>query len=250
MSTQDAIATELRIAPVPTKEVEPWLLARHYAKRMCPISYAFGAYRGSVLVGVVTYGTPASAPLRAGICGDEWADKVLELNRLCCENTANVASVLVGRSLRLLPKPSVVVSYADTAQGHVGYIYQATNFIYTGLSAKRTDWKIKGREHLHGATVADESRGQANRAEWMRAKYGDDFYLADRPRKHRYVFPCGTAKQRAQIRAALRYAMEPYPKGESRRYDSSAQIETQDAFEFASRSSSYEATCASAQIQT
>lgn len=224
------VSLRLSVAPIPAKEAEPWLLARHYAKRLCPISYAFGAYRGTELVGVVTYGTPASAPLRSGVCGEEWADKVLELNRLCCENSKNTASTLVGRSLRMLPKPSVVVSYADTAQGHVGYIYQATNFIYTGLSAKRTDWKIKGREHLHGATVADESRGQANRAEWMRAKYGDDFYLADRPRKHRYVFPVGTAAQRAKIRAALRYAVEPYPKGESRRYDSHANIETQDAF--------------------
>ena len=165
------------VISMPACETESWLLNRHYARRLCPISYAFGAYRGAELIGVVTYGTPASSPLRGGVCGPEWSDKVIELNRLCCENSRNVASTLVGRSLRLLPRPSVVVSYADTAQGHVGYIYQATNFIYTGLSAKRTDWKIKGREHLHGATVADESRGQENRAEWMRAKYGDNFYL-------------------------------------------------------------------------
>jgi hypothetical protein len=214
---------------IPAKEAEPWLLGKHYAKRMCPISYAFGAWRDSILVGVVTYGTPVSSNLRDGVCGKEWSASVLELNRLCCENSKNVASTLVGRSLRLLPKPSVVVSYADTAQGHVGYIYQATNFIYTGLSAKRTDWKIKGREHLHGATVADESRGQENRAEWMRAKYGDDFYLEDRPRKHRYVYPCGNKKQRDAMRAALRYAVEPYPKGESRNYDASGTIETQMA---------------------
>ena len=215
------------VSQIQAKEAEPWLLGKHYAKRMCPISYAFGAWRGAILVGVVTYGTPASAPLRGGVCGDEWADKVLELNRLCCENSKNVASTLVGRSLRLLPKPSVVVSYADTAQGHVGYIYQATNFLYTGLSAKRTDWKIKGREHLHGATVADESRGQENRAEWMREKYGDDFYLQDRPRKHRYVYLCGNKQQRTAMRSALRYAVEPYPKGESRRYDASGTIQTQ-----------------------
>lgn len=219
----------LVVTQIPSKEAEPWLLARHYAKRLCPISYAFGAYRGNELIGVVTYGTPASAPLRGGVAGDEWAGAVLELNRLCCENLKNVASALVGRSLRLLPKPSLVVSYADTAQGHVGYIYQATNFIYTGLSAKRTDWKIRGREHLHGATVADESRGQENRADWMRQKYGDDFYLKDRPRKHRYVYLCGNKKQRTAMRSALRYSVEPYPKGESKRYDASGTIETQMA---------------------
>jgi hypothetical protein len=130
----------------------------------------------------------------------------------------------------MLPKPSLVVSYADTAQGHVGYVYQATNFVYTGLSAKRTDWKIKGREHLHGATVADESRGQENRAEWMRGKYGDDFYLEDRPRKHRYVYPCGNKRQRAAMLTALRYDVKPYPKGESSRYDVGEPITVQSAF--------------------
>lgn len=155
---------------------------------------------------------------------------MLELNRLCCVSEKNMSSTLVGRSLRLLPKPSIVVSYADTAQGHVGYIYQATNFIYTGLSAKRTDWKVKGREHLHGATVADESRGQANRAEWMRAKYGDDFYLEDRPRKHRYIYLCGDKRQRAAMGSALLYDQSPYPKGDSRRYDATSTIHTQSAF--------------------
>lgn len=220
----------MRVERITAKEAEPWLLNKHYAKRLCPISYAFGAYIGGALVGIVTYGTPASSSLRIGVCGKAWADKVLELNRLCCENDRNIASQLVGRSLRLLPKPSVVVSYADTAQGHVGYVYQATNFIYTGLSAKRTDWKVKGKEHLHGATIADESRGQENRAQWMRQKYGDDFYLEARPRKHRYIYPCGSKAQRRQILDALRYKVESYPKGESRRYNASATIETQTVF--------------------
>ena len=220
---------EITVTAIASKETKPWLLHRHYARRMCPISYAFGAYLEGKLVGIVTYGTPASSPLRTGVCGIEWADKVLELNRLCCDNNRNIASQLVGRSLRLLPKPSVVVSYADTAQGHVGYVYQATNFLYTGLSAKRTDWRVRGKEHLHGATIADESRGQPNRAQWMRDKYGDDFYLQDRPRKHRYVYACGSKSERKQILKALQYKVEPYPKGKSQRYDISNNIETQSA---------------------
>ena len=218
---------KIKVQSLPPSEALPWLLLRHYAHRACPVSYAYGAYDGSVLIGVVTYGTPASSPLRCGVCGPEWIDSVLELNRLCCDSRKNAASTLVGRSLRLLPKPSIVVSYADTAQGHVGYIYQACNFVYTGLSAKRTDWKIKGREHLHGATVADESRGRENRAAWMREKYGDDFYLEDRPRKHRYVYFCGDSRQRSAMGSALRYGVEPYPKGESKRYDASQKVESQ-----------------------
>lgn len=226
MSTENKRSIELRVASVSVKEAEPWLLARHYAKRMCPISFAFGAYRDTVLVGVVTYGTPASPHLCRGICGDEWADKVLELNRLCCENTANLASVLVGRSLRQLPKPSVVVSYADTAQGHVGYIYQATNFIYTGQTD--SDRKTPRGDRVSGI---GHSRHDGRMADGTVDK---SLSIVRRLPKHRYVFLCGTSKQRVQIRGALRYSIEPYPKGESRRYDSSARIETQDAFQFAS----------------
>jgi hypothetical protein len=218
----------LSVVKMPAKEAEPWLLIRHYAKRRCPISYAFGAYRGQELIGVVTYGTPLSSTLRDGICGKDMSENVLELNRLCCENSKNVASFLVGRSLRMLPKPSIVVSYADTAQGHVGYIYQATNFIYTGLSAPFKDPMVKGFEHKHHTTIGDEGRGHASRVQYLRNKYGNDnVYYIERARKHRYVYLCGDKKQKLAMRLALRYQQEQYPKGESRQYDATGKIETQ-----------------------
>ena len=49
-------------------------------------------------------------------------------------------------SPKLLPKPKIVISFADTEQQHKGIVYQACSFTYHGLSAKRTDWKIKGKE--------------------------------------------------------------------------------------------------------
>lgn len=218
----------MRVMPIKAAETTPWLLEKHYAKRMCPISYAFGVYEDSKLIGVVTYGTPASSGLRSGVCGEEYTANVIELNRLCCDNRPNVASMLVGRSLSMLPKPSIVVSYADTEQGHVGYVYQATNFIYTGLSEKRTDWKIKGLEHLHGATIADMSRGQENRAQWMRDKFGDDFYLKDRPRKHRYVYFVGSKHQKKKMLSSLKYPIQAYPKGDSSRYDAGGDVAIQE----------------------
>jgi len=132
----------------------------------------------------------------------------------------------VGQSLNQLPKPSIVVSYADTAQGHVGYVYQATNWIYTGLSAKRTDWHVDGMD-LHGQTIADMSRGKPDRAKWMRDKFGDRFSLVDRPRKHRYIYFTGNKRERRNMLKALRYQIEQYPKGESHRYDTEQPIETQ-----------------------
>lgn len=209
-------------------DAKPWLLSRHYARRLCPISYAFGAFDGASLVGVVTYGTPLSSTLKDGVCGAEWSSNVLELNRLCCESRKNLASTLVGRSLALLPKPSVVVSYADTGQGHIGFVYQATNFIYTGLSAAFKDPMVKGFEHKHHTTIGDEGRGHPSRVEFLRQKYGsENVYYIERDRKHRYIFFCGDKRQCRAMKSALKYQIEPYPKGESKRYDASAPITDQ-----------------------
>ena len=191
----------------------PFLIDIHYAKRVPSVSFAFGLFVGEFLEGVVTYGTPASATLRRGVAGGDYIESILELNRLCLRsNTKNHASFLVSRSLKMLPKNRIIVSFADTDQGHMGTVYQACNFIYTGLSAKRTDWKVKGLEHLHGQTIADQFRGVKGRAEAMREKYGNDFYLKDRSRKHRYIYIIGTKGFVAGAKKSLKYKIQPYPK--------------------------------------
>lgn len=201
------------VRPISREECKPYILDIHYAKRWPSISYYFGLFLDNILCGVITYGTPPSAMLRVGIAGEVFKTNILELNRLCLkDNRKNEASMLIGKSIKLLPKNKIIVSFADSEQNHLGYVYQATNFIYTGLSAKRTDWKIKGKEHLHGQTVADEFRGIKNRAKAMREKYGDNFYLKPRSRKHRYIYIHGDKIFKKAVRLALKYKMEAYPK--------------------------------------
>src|SRR5690606_12098825 len=91
-------------------------------------------------------------------------------------------------------------------QGHFGIVYQATNWIYTGLSAKRTNWTIEG-VNLHCQTIADKYTSKE-----IREKYGEKFKLEDRPRKHRNMcFNCGKIRKK-QLLAKLKYRIEPYPK--------------------------------------
>ena len=193
-------------------DCQPFILLVHYAKRFPSVTYAFGLFSGDELIGVVTYGTPASSTLRAGIAGEENVKNILELNRLCLKyNRKNEASFLVAKSLKLLPEGKIIISFADTNQGHFGIVYQASNFKYYGLSAKRTDWALKGKEHLHGQTVADEFRGKPQRARLMCEKYGDDFYLKPRPRKHRYIYVTGGRKYKSLYKE-IKYEQKPYPK--------------------------------------
>lgn len=186
----------------------------HYLHRACPCSYAFGLFRKNDIriYGCVTYGCPPSRALQKGICGVEEADNVLELNRLWISDIvgANAESFLVGNTLKMLEK-EIIVSYADTSQNHVGYIYQATNFIYTGLSAKRTEWKIEGFNG-HARSI---SRGET--VDEIKEKYGDKFSYIDRPQKHRYIFFNANKKRKKELMAKLKYPVMPYPKATTKR---------------------------------
>ena len=194
------------------KEAYPFLLKIHYAKRIPSISYAYGLFWNGDLVGVVTYGTPPSSTLRSGVCGEEYISNVLELNRLVLlNNRPNEASLLISRSLKLLPRKQVVVSYSDTAQDHFGTIYQATNWLYTGTSKPLYDYALKNSTR-HNYSIGDSVAGAPNRAKALKEKYGDDFYLKKRSLKHRYVTFTGTKMDKKIMRRALRYEILPYPK--------------------------------------
>lgn len=207
---------KLTVKRISNAEAHDLILDVHYAHRLPSISYAFGLLNGQELLGVVTFGSPVADPVRKGLLGPELSDRVLELNRLVLrDNTKNHASYLVARALRELPEGTAVLSFADTDQGHVGTVYQAANFIYCGLSAKRTDWRVEGMEHLHGHTIADMFRGHPNRAQAARERFGERFSLADRSRKHRYVYFVGGKRTRKELAAALKYDPQPYPKAAS-----------------------------------
>jgi hypothetical protein len=207
------MSANLTVKPVSRMDTLPFIMGIHYAKRIPSISYSYGLFDNGELIGICTYGTPASSTLRIGVCGESFSPHVIELNRLCLKyNRKNEASFLVSSTLKLLPKPKIIVSFADTEQNHTGVVYQACNFLYTGLSAKRTNWCIKGRENLHGQTIADEFRGCENRSKAMRDKYGDDFYLKPRSRKHRYIYVIGNRKFKKDAVGSLNYKTTDYPK--------------------------------------
>lgn len=203
----------MEVLPIKHEECEEWLLKIHYAKRIPLIMHSFGLYVDKKLDGIITYGMPASPALCVGVCGEDHRHLVLELNRLCLlNNKKNQASFLVGNSLKLLPKPSIVVSYADTSMNHSGYIYQATNFIYTGLSAKRTEWRIRGsNRHSRTLTAQHTLEEMQNNP--------DKFYRLDRPQKHRYIYFLGDKKQKKEMLSKLNYNIEPYPKGDNVNYE-------------------------------
>lgn len=139
-----------KVLPISYSDTKPFILHIHYAKRLPSITHSFGLFKESELVGIVTYGSPPSQALCRGIAGDAYKNIVLELNRLVLKNNIkNEASYLVANSFKFLKKPLIIVSFADINQNHNGYIYQATNFFYTGLSTNDTQYQDKNGNEFH-----------------------------------------------------------------------------------------------------
>ena len=191
-----------KVLPIERKDTLPFIKNVHYARRVPSISYAYGLFIDGKLVGCVTYGSPASPSICKGLAGEEHKKDVLELNRLVIiDPSKNNASFLVGNSLKLLPKDRYIVSYADyEGWGHIGYVYQATNFFFTGLTAGHKDNYNEGKHNRHNA-IDPEKRVMRNR-------------------KYRYVYiTYSSKKKRKELIKDLRYPILSYPKGESRHYD-------------------------------
>lgn len=217
------------VKPITSFDCKEWLLKKHYLRRMTSFTYSFGLYKTNALVGIITFGNAVPLTMKKSLFGEKYMHYVYELNRLCTNDDLhkNANSFFISESFKLLPKPMIIVSYADKSFGHIGYIYQATNFLYTGESHTQLDWKLKGNEHLHSRTLMDEFAFEDNRVEKLKLKYGDMLYQVRREPKHRYVYILSDKKLKSEILKHKRFEVKKYPKGDANRYDASFKPNTQ-----------------------
>ncbi len=215
------IKDEYEVRAIQSWECKEWLLAKHYAKRVPPINYAFGLYDSAkTLSGVCTYGIPASR--------FEFSIQPYELNRLVVNDRmpSNTLSYFLMGTLRLITLANIIVSYADENQGHHGYIYQATNWIYTGRSSAEKRIFIDGKEthrktlyNVYGTSSLDGIREE-----------GKDVTFEAQMGKHRYFQFTGNKRDASLLRKEVlaKFPSEPYPKGDNIRYDASYEPTTQN----------------------
>lgn len=205
---------DYEVRQVSSQEAMRMVVENHYLHRRASAMYCYGLFDGEEMIGCVVYGKPASNALCKGVCGPEEAEKVIELTRLWIQDGTpkNTESYLIGRSLRLLPKDrDIIVSYAEIQAGHVGTVYQATNWIYTGMSDRHVEWRLDGQNGNHSRHLFDQHGGVNGAKEY----YGARLQRHERPRKHRYIFfNTSSKKRRKELANKLRYEVQPYPKME------------------------------------
>lgn len=191
----------------------------HYSKCVPVNPIGYNVYNDNEeWCGVVLYGSGANNEI--GRAYNLVQGAVLELVRVALNGKQEQTSKAVSMSLKQLkkdvPQCRLVVSYADCDQHHLGTIYQATNWIYTGtMMQNKTDssWVIKGKRY-HGRVISDwvKSRGGLRgltREQFLKKYYDEDAYQYVTQGKRKYLMPLDKA-----MRKQIQPLSKPYPKND------------------------------------
>ena len=208
-STTTPKVRDLEVHPVTTRDVDGFCARYHYAKVGGNKTWRWGLWEGPILHGVVAYNLPTRTTCES-VFGPEHRERVWHMGRLALSDATpnNAESRLIAGSLKRItrehPHVWAVLTYAAVEKGHIGYVYQATNALYTGTGGHSVFYVDPngGRrsDYLGGAFV---SKARAISLGWTR-NAGDV--------KHRYVYLLGSSTHRKHLRRLLKLPVLPYPK--------------------------------------
>lgn len=147
----------MKLSKANAKAIHYAIMHWHYSKSIPSISLAYNVYNDKEeWCGVVCYGRGANNNIAKSYKLGQ--GEVVELVRVALNGKQEMTSKAVAISLRLLKKDApfvkLVVSYADTKQGHKGIIYKASNWKFVGESIAESaidpaDGKVKHTRTLH-----------------------------------------------------------------------------------------------------
>ena len=178
-----------RISPIPFRVAKSIVEREHYLHSMPGGSQIpLGVFQGPRLRGVVILGAgPSNAHrlVRDATMNDctaltrFWQDDDLPYN-----SESRVLSV-VFRYLKRYTTLKFLVTYADPSVGHFGTIYQATNWLYTGLSQATAMLDLGDGKPRHSRSVGHHF-GTHNKPHFE--SHGLTVTRVEQSAKHRYVY--------------------------------------------------------------
>ena len=142
--------SKITIREISKKIAKDMIVKNHYSHKWTSCRYALGIFyetdnehtffdeKDEKLAGVAIYGYPVGRSAPKSISPELKEEEVLELTRLFIfdDYGKNTESVVLSKTFNWLKENAseikVLVSYSDPEQGHLGIIYQATNWIYQG----------------------------------------------------------------------------------------------------------------------
>ena len=197
------------------------IIKNHYSHKWTSCRYAFGLILNNKIVGVCVYGYPVGRLTAQSISKIVEPGSILELTRLWVNDSEgkNTESFFIGQSFKWLRRFDksirVLISYSDPMQNHVGYIYQATNWLYQGNKTRLVDgyYHIVNGETLHPRTCF--SKYGTNKPNEL-LKIDPNYERFELERKHRYIYILDK-KNKKEILNTLKHPILSYPKSEGNR---------------------------------
>lgn len=198
----------IRVSPIHV-QIAGIIINKHHYLHSWPggTKLAFGVFDGQKLLGALTLG---AGPYQAFRLVDESRpDDCMTLTRLWLSDRLprNSESRVIGVVLRNLKKHTslkFLISYADPAQGHMGTIYQATGWIYTGLSSAMPLYDLGDGKVRHCRSL---SHAYGTHSVKHFADHGVTVNLIPQMGKHRYIYLLEPS-----LRSRLSMPILPYPK--------------------------------------
>lgn len=155
----------------------------------------FGVWENEKFIGVVLFSRGATPNLCKPYNLKQ--TQCVELTRIALTNHISPVSKIMAICLKLLknfsPVLELIISFADTNEGHHGGIYQATNWIYTGKSNAAKFGLLNGKE-IHPRTISTFTKQKKQKLKWIL-----------KPGKHRYLYPLQNKEKYLKL-------SKPYPK--------------------------------------
>jgi hypothetical protein len=223
--------SKFSVRPISKSIAKDIIVNNHYSGIWTKVSYALGLFYKSEsdhqffsgvneeLVGVATYGDPIGRHSGQSISPILDRTEVLELTRLFVFDGygCNIESWFVSQTFKWLrnnaPHIRALVSYSDPKVGHLGTVYQSTNWIYQGNRIRPNDsWSFKWNEdeEWHHSRTSFVRYG-TNNPKKIQEMVDKPFWIKKEPRKHRYVYVLDKS-QKSRILKTLKYPSLPYPK--------------------------------------
>jgi hypothetical protein len=185
--------------------VERW----HYTRSMPGGKHAqLGVWEDGSFIGAVVFGCGATPNLHRPFSVSP--DEVCELVRVALGTHSTPVSRLLAVSVRLLragmPGLRLAVSFADTAHGHHGGIYQAAGWAYLGPVRHHT--YIVGGRPVHPRTLYSRHGAGGQSVTWLRAHVDPAAQRVPTAPKHKYALALDPS-----MRPLLESMRRPYPSG-------------------------------------
>ncbi len=185
--------------------VEHWHYSKHLQQGK---NVKIGIWENDIFIGAITFSSGSSPHLGARY--NLKRHEVSELSRIALNihNTPVTKIIKISISIlkKLCPHLLLLISFADANQGHLGKIYQAGNWIYSGVTQEDIIFYAPNGKYYEDRSIT-ESGYVEHFGKYKKCFRPSQCKAIKQKAKYRYLFPLTK-----EMRKSILKLSKPYPK--------------------------------------